>query len=753
MMTKKLSWDQYFQNAISSSRKGIFYINEEIKGLIESDPIGFYQYTKCSAYKSKEFKCGQSSVNVLERISQQREASEREQYLIVGFQPSKLALIDSEDQKILRQMHEDEKCFLAHVLDPTRSAKEWAIFEDTNPAELWFDYLQNNIEKRDLRLTIWQMESLDNLISLFELGKTKIMAELAARFGKTLLYLSLFDYLDRQVMVVGSYYLTALSSFKKEVYLYKQFSNFSVLDLSSDQFEEDFMKNLSEKKKILVVASLCGDKEGETVRNSNAEVIENYADKITVIDEADYGAHTDSCVPFVNQIGKNAPIILTTGTNSQRAKSSHNDVDAFFKVTYLDMLMKAGTNVKLENSINYKRATEFEKNLTQVKFYRYDWSKFAHSLNDDNQDLNPSFSKSSQDVQKSKAFWSGIYKSFIGESDDVNANDFALDNCLEDDSTRSVMQFVSMTNKQLKNLEKIAKSIIGDYFDVHCISGDIVKGKDAEQYVKDAIRIAKKNNKEVWIIASQMCQRSFSIPDINVVILAYDNGDMGATLQKISRSLTTGNMEKIGHIISLSIDGNRDDKIAPMIMDAAKQVSEHDNVDFMVALRRVMKTLPIFQMSDTGYNIALDVDEYSKEIFSSNNSQRVIINSDRLMYDGCLDIISNSDEIEKITTNSSFKKGQTFIDPRNTKRSMTSEERSILTERRNKLTNILDRTAYCVEEIRKNRDIDFKIFVELIQTNHFIAKSIGATPEQFLMLIEEKYIDESLFSMYIECVK
>ena len=750
----RLTWDQFFQGSIQSSKKGIFYANRQIEELIKNNPVGFYQYTKLTAYNANEYKCGQSGVNVLERISQQREASEREPYLIVGFQPSERAKNDSEDQKILRKMHDDKKCCLAHVIDPTRSSKEWAVFENDNAEELWFDYLSNDIEKRDLSLTIWQLEALDKFVTLLGDNKKKIMAELAARFGKTLLYLSLFDSIDKQVMVVGSYYLTALSSFKKEVCLYKQFSNVVVLDLSSNEFQDEFVTNLTLGKKILIVASLCGDKEGDTIRNSNASIVSKFANKITVIDEADYGAHTESCVPFVNLIGANAPIILTTGTNSERAKGTHDDVDSFFKVTYLDMLMKALSDAKLQNELKYERATKFENNLAQVKFYRYDWSRFASALNEDMEELNPSFSKCSEDVNRNRGFWTGLYKSFADSNEDVDANNYALDKCLEDDEVGCVMQFVSMTNKQLGKLQSIAKPILKDQFEVISISGDVVEGKHAERYVKDVIRAAEESGKKTWIIASQMCQRSFSIPEINTVILTYDNGDIGATVQKMSRALTAGSKQKTGHIISMSIDGNRDDKIATMIMDAAKQVAEHDEVDFVNGLRKVMRTLPIFQMGDDGYNIELKVDEYSKEVFSSTNSQRIMINNDRLMYNGCLDDINNNSDIEtKLKIESEFKKGKTFVDPKKVNRSSTPEENSIIAERRNKLKTILDRTAYCVTEIRKHQNINFNNFVNIVKTNRFVTETIGVTPQEFMMLLEQKYIDSSLLSMYVECAK
>jgi hypothetical protein len=68
-MTKRLSFEQRLQYAIPSSNKGIFYATAEIQRLIEENPVGFYQYTKLSAHLEKEYKCGQSGVDVFDRIA------------------------------------------------------------------------------------------------------------------------------------------------------------------------------------------------------------------------------------------------------------------------------------------------------------------------------------------------------------------------------------------------------------------------------------------------------------------------------------------------------------------------------------------------------------------------------------------------------------------------------------------------------------------------------------------------------------
>lgn len=753
-MTKRLTWDQFLQNAIPSARKCIFIANEEILERIKRDPIGFYQFTKKTEYEKNSFKCGQTHIGAIERIAGQRNTTENEDFVIVGFVPSDLALIEKEDQRISNLLHDQEKCTLWHRLDKNRTTREWAIFPNDNPEEIWIDYLKNNIKKRDAKLTIWQLEALDKFISLLNEDKKKIMAELAARFGKTILYLALFGQLKEQVLVVGSYYLTALYSFKKECYLYEQFSNFVVLDLYSNTFEEDFAYNLSNDKKIVVVVSLCGDKEGNSLRNDNAHFLSKFSNKITVIDEADYGAHTKNCTPFVNLIGNGAPIILTTGTNSERAKGDHDNVDAFFKFTYFDMLMMVSMNPKITNQINYDRAVEFEKNITQVKSYRYGWAKFLSLLSGHELKYNPSLTKASKNVNKNQGFWIGIFQSLIGVSPIMDANDYCLSECIGDD-VNCVIQFFIMTNVEMDKLKSIAEPILNSLYDVIVINGNEVKGEDAEQYAKDCIRAAKMKGKKVWIIASHMCQRSFSIPDINVAIITYDNGSLSALLQKISRALTNKNEKKTAHIISLSIDGNRDNKLDSIILDTAKQVAEHEDIDFVAALKKVMKSTPIFQMGADGYNLELKPDDYAREIFSSSSSHRIIMNNNRLMYDGCLDDINfdGNEKQEEFKVENDFKKGKTYLESDvNFVRGESSEEQAIFNQKREKLKQITDRIAYCAKEIRKHKkDMNLDTFVQLVETNQFVSKSMGITHQELKLLIEQKYLDRPLFSTYVGC--
>lgn len=748
----KTSWENLIFFAVPTSRNGLYYLNEEIAYAIKNNPVGFYIYTKKSSYNDNRYKIGQT-INGLSRIKIQ--ASADESIVIVGWIPSECARISGYDQFVHEELHKQGKCDWLHKLDPKSApGKEWSRFPDNNPEQIWTAYLENKVTKVDLELSAWQLEGIDKIISFLSQGKKKIMAEFAARFGKTSAYLALFSLHEAQVMVVGAYYLSSFNSFEKEIKKYNQFNNFKVLDLSDSNFAQKFEESISCGNKVVVLASLCGGKSNEI----NSSYIQNFKNKIVVIDEADYGAHTKIVLPLVEKLGESAPIILTTGTNVERAAKEHK-IDALVRCSYFDMLLMRDLKEKIQNLEilkKYKRAYEYEKNLPLVNFYRFDWSPFVELTDDEDFNLNPSFAKASKNVQKCHGYWSGLIRSLIGEHKNIDANDYSLFNCIKDDP-QSVIMFVNMTKGEQNKLSKIAKSILNEFYDVYVVNGDEVKGnKFAEEYVQDKIRIAKQKGKNVWIIASQMCQRSFSVPDINVALLCYDNGDKGATVQRMSRALTAGSNKNTGHIISLSIDGNRDEKVTSMIQDTAKNLAEHEDIDIISALRKVMKTLPIFQMDNDGELVELKVDDYSKEIFNSSNSHRLVVNKDRLMsiteddlsYSILMDI--DVSKLKKERQIVSLQKGKTF-QPTPTK-SKSHFEKSVIDEMKTKLNNIIDKTNYCIKEIKKNRGkIDYETFANLLNESRFVQESIGVNYYEFNVLVNDNLISKSLISILIGC--
>jgi hypothetical protein len=263
---------------------------------------------------------------------------------------------------------------------------------------------------------------------------------------------------------------------------------------------------------------------------------------------------------------------------------------------------------------------------------------YALALADlDRPEDHPSWLKAITDVDKAEGIWRGFYESLTGRTSrklrGTNAADFALSHLVSDTVT-GVMQFLpaNATNEQSLKVAAIAQSILPDWF-VISLNGDAdTTNETAESIVKDYVRKAKVENKKgVWVISQGMGSRSFSVPEINVVLLTYDNGSLGATVQKMSRCLTAGSADKIGHIVSFSIDGNRSDVVAAMALESAVKVAEESNEPLEEVLRRARRTIPIFDLDDNGDLVEINSDEYLERAMSLNAARQLVVNRQALI--------------------------------------------------------------------------------------------------------------------------
>ena len=762
-MTKRLSWNKYTANKIPTSTPGLYVISQEVLDLINSDSNGIYGYTKVSSYGKKHWKTGQTTAGVIDRIKQQVTSCD-EEVVISFFIPTDVVTMVGNgkyDQKILRKLHyiEDNGFDWLNISGPQKSpGTEWGRYKFDNPAELWRDQLSGIQNRKPLSLAIWQLETVDKLITALDGGIKKIIIEACARSGKTNTFTSLLTLIPEQVMVVCAYYTTSFTSFLSETFTWTQFGNIDVHDLRDSNFEEKFNSSIFSGKKVLVLASLH---DGTTI-NKNMKIISKFKDKITVTDEADYGAHTENNVPKVNQIGDGGMIILTTGTNSERARGDHDNIDEFIGLSYFDMLaMRECAEPVIKNKFildHYQRAVEFEKKLAVPLFFRFDYSKFVPVM-DGFEEYAPSFAKCSADVRRAQSFWDGHYTSLIGCSDDMDANCMNIFNLLKQhgDEVRDVIEFVSMQNKQMKDLCDIANGVLGKYFDVHYINGDITTNEKAEKYVKKLILKARMKGKRLWVIASHMCQRSFSVSSINVSVLSYDRGDKGASIQRISRVLTPDEDKMRSYIISLSIDGNRDDKISSIMFDTADALAERENITMPEALRRVEKVFSIFQNDPDGYIIPLTADEYTKEIFNTSNISRLVINKKNI------DSIASDPELlqqlyQTLMSESSessvpvdFGKVFTYKDPLQRNSSSKNTENQLHIQIIKILSIIVSRIQYVSETIRYfDKDLTYDKFLIKVQSDSIVSDTIGVSYDVLNTLVNEKHFSKNLLQMMIE---
>jgi hypothetical protein len=192
-----------------------------------------------------------------------------------------------------------------------------------------------SVEVSEFIPTTWQRKAIEFIAQRWGEGKQTLVMELAARFGKTGTYLTLLDYSDAQVMVVANYFKSVNTSFAQTINSCFR-DRIRWVNVGDATFESDLREALDGGHKVVIGAALH-DKARLTDRINLIRSIEK---RFVVVDEADFGAHTKSQFAKVQSLREGCPLILTTGTNAERAVADHK-VDASLSITYFDMLTMA----------------------------------------------------------------------------------------------------------------------------------------------------------------------------------------------------------------------------------------------------------------------------------------------------------------------------------------------------------------------------------------------------------------------------
>lgn len=239
----------------------------------------------------------------------------------------------------------------------------------------------------------------------------------------------------------------------------------------------------------------------------------------------------------------------------------------------------------------------------------------------------PSWSKFAANPVKAKGFFTNMLQAVLegkGGDDSLNVDYQTGRNAKE--GTKVAMMFLpgSTTNANLQEIKTIAEQALRGFRIVLVSGAEDISNATAEKSVKEEIEKAEKTNQHVLILSAGMAQRSFSIPEITELYLAYDTGDNGATIQKMSRTLTPNKAGKVGRVISLSFDPNRDDKFDAMMIETAQNYKKNHTIkDLKQSLRDVLRTVDIFKCQQDGA-VKIEIDEYLEQALSRKSIDRVI---------------------------------------------------------------------------------------------------------------------------------
>ena len=546
------------------------------------------------------------------RISQQGKSAEAYKKIIVGTYGVSKTII-KRDYVIHKELK--KRGLRPKALDG--QGQEWYRIPGKTIKEV-NKYLQDVIDSmgassnKKLKLRKEQERTLIEAVEIYNStnsDRVDIAANLPPRFGKTTWALTLFNELNKKVLVLPSSWLSTHTSFEDDIKEFRDFSDIVCIDSKNDNYSKQIKKALSENKRVAVYVSLFAKdkKQFNSIKN-----ISN-SDKFVCVDEGDFGSWTDNKRVILDHLvskkntGKYC-VVTMSGTNVARMVTGSKNIDGIVQSTYMaleqtekNIVKRVGVKLQLSNTDKYV------KELTENDYFSYN--------------------KAMADPDKSKNFWSLFVKGITGNTENPaykNLNISTMMNTL----FNCGMMFVSGKNENIEKLRQVIETAIPKWT-IIVVNGDHTSNNKAKNDVREQIEWSKKENKEgVLILANTMGSRSFSIPEIQSTIIAYDKGSIDPTVQKVSRCLTPGKMlngevKEQGYIVTCSMDSNRDQTFTKLLIEEAAIQSDITDKSLPKITKQLLNNVSILTTDEYGNKVELTHDELIEEMSSSDNLKKV----------------------------------------------------------------------------------------------------------------------------------
>ncbi len=401
--------------------------------------------------------------------------------------------------------------------------------------------------------------------------------DLCPRFGKDFTHLDVFKRSGFRVMIIASYWLGSNESLIKTVN--------ERLDVSADievikPNYDLYVKALREGKRVLIDVSLHVD--SDKIDSRLLDVLKE-EDALIVVDEADYGAWTDTSRSILHQYSEcgNNLVLLSTGSNIERAMiGAKGDIQTPIRYTYADLITLK------------KQGDETYKELVEVTCYNLDATQAFideqnNMLPEDRLNMKKLFDKRNTHVQrefKKQVLFDkergndvfGIYSRHWGQIDHP-----------------AVMVWCPTTKSNLNSLAKVCKD--PDY-NIIVLHGDEHTNRGAEEYVEESIKQAEEEGKEGTVIFScGMGARSFSIPNIIATVDCFDGGSLAPATQRASRCLTPGCDKEMSLVVNYTFNPNRSSSFETDLISS--EINKDGDTDS--AVRRIHGVINTLKDRDT----------------------------------------------------------------------------------------------------------------------------------------------------------
>jgi len=379
----------------------------------------------------------------------------------------------------------------------------------------------------------------------------------------------------------------------------------------------------------------------------------------------------------------------------------------------------------------------------------------------------PSWSKVVANPIKAKGFITWLVQALIegkGNDDSLNVDLQTRRNINEGVKVSMMWLSGACTKKSAKEFASIVNNALPTGWIVEVITGDTTTNGKAESDCKKIIKTAKKENKNVLFISMGMAARSFSIPEITEIYLAYDAGDAGATAQKMSRALTPDKPGKIARIFSLSFDPNRDDKFDAMILEMAKNLNKKKDIgDLKESIRRVLKSIDIFSCQEDG-SVRINVDEYLSRLLDRKDSlDRIIgiqIDLSTLNEDKISDLVKGVDVKSHLSDDSSkaevAQSGKTYANDENNTKTKASNDKTVENDRQKlrEMCMLVSKRFYMISYQCPEKLTIAEMFKRLAAKNQTerinISEMVGVKYDTIKFLVLNNVINRDLLSLKID---
>ena len=473
--------------------------------------------------------------------------------------------------------------------------------------------LDPNHKKQSVNLRNVQRDVIEKVIKALRQNGivTNFVCELAARIGKTILFLELARAMNEEfgheAMFIMAYGvgLSVKTSYKNECAKFSDFSNMSFIDAADADAEKQYRSAVKADKMPIVFVSL------------NPEAEEKYqwinklsGNHIALLEETDFGTHTDSQVEKVEFILENKTVtrINASGTNIGRLAKAFgkNAIDEIISVPYC--------MVEQDPSI---------PNVVIRRFYNMLFSGRINKLLEDfDHDLLPNITKILSKPLSQQKFISALFQDIFGYQPIYGFN---ISDCAGEEILHSML-FVNIGKEAMDRLAEIIEKACPEHKAL-ILTGEYTDNKEAEGLTKEElVRLQNdyyNGRNKLLVITNMMGTRSYSIPEIQACLFMQEGGDVYPYMQKYSRCLTPGFNKKYGHIFDFSFDQSKTrNTIMSVAVEAALLIRQKGKT-YPEAVREVLNSVNIKDMV-TGQWI--DGDDVIKQ-FEDNNKLLEIANA------------------------------------------------------------------------------------------------------------------------------